>query len=117
MLDTVKNLTQEDFARFYLYCMEWYAPDSKHHPDYTPNEILWAVMAVMSRDTQYYTAERIMNFPFEGDSMDRWAVRYLMDHKRGVPLEEQAPSKEMAESQHRNLFGQLLTETTTGDTA
>ena len=112
MLDTVNNLSKEAIDSFYHYCVDWYGPDSKHFPYYTQKEILMASIAVMNRDTRYYTSERIQNFPFEGDSMDRWAVRYLMDHRRGVPLEDQAPIKEIAEDEQRMYFGQLLSETT-----
>ena len=107
-MDNIIDTTQEDFARFYLYCTDWYGPESDHFPYYTSEEILAAVMAVSSRDTQYFTAERIENFPFDGDSMDRWAVRYIMDHKKGAPL---APTKEIADHEQQMYFGQLLSET------
>ena len=64
-------------------------------------------MSVCMRNPRYFTAERIKNFPFDGDSMDRWAVRMIMDHNKGI-----VPRERILRDEQRNTFGQLLSETT-----
>ena len=115
MLDTQEKNTLGDFVGFYQYCMEWYGPDSKHYPDYDADEILFAAMSVCMRNPRYFTAERIENFPFDGDSMDRWAVRMIMDYNRGETIEDivnEGLSRKLYETEQRATFGQLLSETT-----
>ena len=111
MLDTQEKNTLGDFVGFYQYCMDWYGPNSKHYLNYDADEILFAAMSVCMRNPRYFTAERIENFPFDGDSMDRWAVRMIMDHNRGLTPKERI-GRELVKFDQLNTFGQLLSETT-----
>ena len=81
MLDTVKHLSEEDFARFYLYCTDWYGPDSKHFPLLYIRGNIGCCHGVMSRDTDIYVRANI-NFLL---TVTRWigGLLSLMDHKRG----------------------------------
>ena len=115
MLDTQEKNTLGDFVGFYQYCMDWYGPHSKHYPNYDADEILFAAMSVCMRNPRYFTAERIENFPFDGDSMDRWAVRMIMDYNRGETIEDivnEVIGRELVKTEQKLRLASALSDTT-----